>query len=79
VGRAISGLDRGVQYSTATPTRFKRAELLVRLSGRKRRNAIITGTTPEIPTKRSRKVQYSVEPKDIQLYAEAFRIAGMPE
>ena len=43
--KAISGLDRGVRYSSGTPARFKRAASLVQLSGRKRRNAIITGTS----------------------------------
>src|SRR4029077_11918658 len=38
-------LGRAVQYSTATPARFNRARSLFQLSGRKRRNATITGTS----------------------------------
>jgi hypothetical protein len=44
--KAISGLDRGGRYSTGTRARFNRCTLLVQLSGRKRRNATITGTSP---------------------------------
>ncbi len=44
--KAISGLDRGVRCSTGTRARFKRDTSLVQLSGRKRRNATITGTSP---------------------------------
>ena len=44
--KAISGLDRGVRYSTGTRACFNRSTLLVQLSGRKRRNAIIPGTSP---------------------------------
>src|SRR6478736_691879 len=43
---AISGLVRAARYSTGTPARFKRTGLLVQLSGTKRRNATITGTSP---------------------------------
>jgi hypothetical protein len=42
---AISGLVRAVRYSTGTPARFNRDRSLVQLSGRKRRNATITGTS----------------------------------
>jgi hypothetical protein len=41
--RAISGLERGVRYSTGTPARFKRAVSLVQFSGRKRRKATGVG------------------------------------
>ena len=42
---AISGLVRATRCSTGTPARFIRAGSLVQLSGTKRRNAIITGTS----------------------------------
>lgn len=44
--KAISGLHRAVRCSIGTRARFKRDTLLVQLSGRKRRNATITGTSP---------------------------------
>src|SRR6202035_3329492 len=44
---AISGLVRAVRYSSGTPAGFNRARSLVQLSGRKRRNATITGTSSQ--------------------------------
>src|SRR5258705_1453394 len=43
---AISGFVRAVRCSAGTPARFKRARSLVQLSGRKRRSATVTGTSP---------------------------------
>ncbi|MGY3361860.1 hypothetical protein ACVWZK_008523 [Bradyrhizobium sp. GM0.4] len=49
--KAISGLERGVRYSTGTRARFKRDILLVQLSGRRRRKPTITGTSPRASVK----------------------------
>ncbi|MEY9442357.1 hypothetical protein ABIF14_009507 [Bradyrhizobium elkanii] len=60
---AISGLDRGVRCSTGTRARFKRDALLVQLSGRKRRNATITGTSPRASVKDTSVWQFAVLPR----------------
>src|SRR6478735_5149260 len=44
--KATSGLVRAARCSTGMPARFKRTGLLVQLSGTKRRNATMSGTSP---------------------------------
>src|SRR5665648_281826 len=62
--KAISGLVRAVRYSTGTPARFKRTGLLVQLSGTKRRNATITGTSPRASVSDTNVWQLAVLPRD---------------
>jgi hypothetical protein len=61
--KAISGLDRAVRCSTGTRARFRRDRLLVQLSGRKRRNATITGTSPRASVKDTSVWQFAVLPR----------------
>ena len=61
--KAISGLDLGAWCSTGTRARFKRGALLVQLSGRKRRNATITGTSPRASVKDTSVWQFAVLPR----------------
>jgi hypothetical protein len=61
--KAISGLDRAARYSTGTRVRFKREVSLVQLSGRKRRNATITGTSARASVKDTSVWQFAVLPR----------------
>src|SRR5215467_10581305 len=72
--KAISGLDRGVWYSTGTPARFKRAASLVQLSGRNSRNVSMTGTSPRASVSDTRVWQLAVLPN-----AEAYCAATPTE
>src|SRR6266404_4371400 len=49
---------------TGTPARFKRTGLLVQLSGTKRRNATITGTSPRASVSDTNVWQLAVLPRD---------------
>jgi len=62
--KAISGLDRAVRCSIGTRARFKRDTLLVQLSGRKRRNATITGTSPRARVSDTSVWQFAVLPRE---------------
>src|SRR6516162_175884 len=58
--KAISGLDRGIWYSTGTPARLKRTASLVQLSGRNSRNVSMTGTSPRASVSDTRVWQLAV-------------------
>src|SRR4051812_46899415 len=62
--KAISGLVRAARCSTGTPARFKRTGLLVQLSGTKRRNATMTGTSPRASVSDTNVWQLAVLPRD---------------
>src|SRR6476469_9820147 len=63
--KAISGLVRAARCSTGTPARFKRTGLLVQLSGTKRRNATMTGTSPRASVSDTNVWQLAVLPRDL--------------
>jgi hypothetical protein len=71
--RAISGLVRAMQYSIGTPARFSRDGLLVQLSGRNKRNASMTGTSPRASVSDTTVWQLAVLPS-----AEAYCAATLP-
>src|SRR6202046_5568026 len=70
---AISGFVREVRYSAGTPARFSRRRSLTQLSGRKSRNATITGTSPRASVSDTRVWQLAVLPS-----AEAYCAATPP-
>src|SRR6516164_2913961 len=72
--KAISGLDRGIWYSTGTPARLKRTASLVQLSGRNSRNVSMTGTSPRASVSDTRVWQLAVLPN-----AEAYCAATPAE
>src|SRR5262249_45623399 len=74
---AISGLVRAVRYSTGTPARFNRHGSLVQLSGRKRRNATITGTSPRASVSDTRVWQLEFLPS-AEAYCEATPTECLP-
>ena len=74
---AISGLVRAVRCSTGTPARFNRTGSLVQLSGRKRRNATITGTSPRASVSDTSVWQLAVLPRAEHI-AERHRPSARP-
>src|SRR3974390_1063240 len=61
--RAISGFVRAVRYLTGTPARSNHLRSFVQFSGRKRRNATITGTSPRASVSDTSVWQLAVLPK----------------
>src|SRR6266403_266029 len=71
---AISGFVRAVRYSAGTPARSNRLRSLIQLSGRKSRNATMTGTSPLASVSDTRVWQFAVLPS-----AEAYCAATPTE
>jgi hypothetical protein len=71
--RAICGFVRAVGYSAGTPARSNRLRSFVQFSGRKRRKATITGTSPRASVSDTSVWQLAVLPR-----AEAYCGARRP-